>query len=135
MKNIKKITAVIMIAIIAFTITFVFTGCTEADRISYNVSREADNFNVIRRVTVINNRTDKLLLEVTGNLSLDNNTSNELEIICKTGENEYKKHFVRLNEYTSYVVEDLCGADVSPYHYEIIYQPEMIVPFEIKKGN
>ena len=30
------------------------TACTEADRVSTNLSSEADNFNTVRKVTVIN---------------------------------------------------------------------------------
>lgn len=33
-------------------------GCTEADNVSYNISKEANNFNVTRRLAVINARTD-----------------------------------------------------------------------------
>lgn len=33
----------------------ILTGCaTEAERVSYNLSQEADNFNVVRQLTVIN---------------------------------------------------------------------------------
>ena len=106
-------------------------GCTQADRVSQNISKEADNFNVVRRIVVLNARTDKPMFELTGNFSLGNNTSNELTITCQTGPNEYKKHYVYLNDWVLYVVEDISGADVSPYHYEINYLPEMIVPFEI----
>lgn len=106
-------------------------GCTQADRVSQNISKEADNFNVVRRIVVLNSRTDKPMFELTGNFSLGNNTSNELTITCQTGPNEYKKHYVYLNDWVLYVVEDISGADVSPYHYEINYLPEMIVPFEI----
>ena len=43
----------------------------------------------------------------------------------------YKKHFIYLNEWTMYVVEDVSGAFVDKYHYEINYLPEMIQPFTI----
>ena len=31
-----------------------------------------------------------------------------------------------LNSYTLYVVEDISGADVDPYHYELNIIPEMV---------
>lgn len=99
-------------------------GCTEADQVSQNVSKEADNFNVTRKLTVINARTDNVLLEMVGTFSLKNNTENELEIICEVGDGVYQKHFVYLNEYTMYVVEDIGGANVDKYHYEINFLPE-----------
>lgn len=99
-------------------------GCTEVDKVSQNISQEANNFNVTRRLTVINARTDTVLLELIGTFSLKNNSSNELEVICEVGDGQYQKHFVYLNEYTLYVVEDISGAFVDKYHYEINFLPE-----------
>ena len=100
------------------------SGCTESDQVSQNISVEADNFNITRKLTVINARTDNVLLEMVGTFSLKNNSSNELEVICEVGEGKYQKHFVYLNDYTMYVVEDISGADVDKYHYEINFLPE-----------
>lgn len=104
------------------------TGCTEVDRVSENIRKEADNFNITRRIVVMNARTDKVMFELVGNFSLQNNNSNELEVICEVGNGVYKKHFIRLNENTLYVVEDVSGAYVDKYHYEVHYIPEMIQP-------
>ena len=118
MKNrIKAVLAVLACSIL-------FTGCTESDQVAYNISKEADNFNVTRKLTVINARTDTVLLEMIGTFTLKNNNSSELEIICEVGDGVYQKHFVYLNEYTLYVVEDISGADVDKYHYEINFLPE-----------
>jgi len=120
------------ILLTACLMIFSLTGCRQANRVSRNVSKEADNFNVVRRLTVINARTDSPMFELVGTFSLSNNSDDELVVTCQTGPNEYKKHYVYVNrEWTLYVVEDLSGADVSPYHYEINFLPEMIVPFEI----
>lgn len=112
------------------------TGCTESEKVSYNVSKEADNFNVIRRLTVINARSDKPVFELIGAFSIEvDNEDNQLEIICETGENEYKKHFVSLNEWTIYVVEDVGGADVDPYRYEVNFLPESILPVTVTAND
>ena len=100
------------------------TGCTESEQVSYNISKEADNFNVTRRLTVINARTDTVLLEMIGTFALKNNSSSELEVICEVADGTYQKHFVYLNEDTLYVVEDISGASVDKYHYEINFLPE-----------
>ncbi len=113
-----------MLITMALLICLVLTGCTEADRVSLNVSKEADNFNVTRKLTVLNARTDTILLELTGTFSLKNNSDNELEIIIETAEGKYQKDYVYLNDYTMYVVEDLSGASVDKYHYEINFLPE-----------
>lgn len=112
------------------------TGCRQSDRVAYNVSREADNFNVTRKLTVLNVRSDRILMELTGTFSIANNAANELEVICKTGEDTYKKHFVYLNNWTVYTVEDISGADVDPYKYKIVFYPQMIpvANWEIEVG-
>ena len=106
-------------------------GCRESNRVSHNISKEADNFNVTRRLIVINARTDKPLFELVGNFALSNNDENELEVICQTGKNEFKKHYIYLNEYTIYTVEDIGGANVNKYKYEVNFLPETIQPITI----
>ena len=113
-----------MLMTMALLICLVLTGCTEADQVSSNISKEADNFNVTRKLTVLNARTDTILLELTGTFSLQNNSENELEVIIETAEGKYQKDLVYLNDYTMYVVEDISGADVDKYHYEINFLPE-----------
>ena len=104
---------------------FIATGCSEADQVSQNISQEADNFNVTRKLTVLNARTDTILLELTGTFALKNNSSRELEVIIETAEGKYQKDYVYLNDYTMYVVEDISGSDVDKYHYEINFLPQL----------
>ena len=112
-------------------------GCTEAEKVSYNISEEADNFNVFRRVTVINARSDELILELDGYFSIEvDNGDNQLEITCNIGDGKYTKHFIGLNEWVIYTVEDLSGADVDPYHYEIHYLPEgNVIDFKFRESK
>ena len=113
-----------MLMTMALLICLVLTGCTEADQVSSNISKEADNFNVTRKLTVLNARTDTILLELTGTFALKNNSDNELEVIIETADGKYQKDYVYLNDYTMYVVEDISGASVDKYHYEINFLPE-----------
>lgn len=117
----KKMLLVLLAAVACM---FVFTGCSESSKVSRNVSQEADNFNVTRKLTVINARTDTVLLELTGTFALQNNDDNELEVIIETAKGKYRKDLVYLNDYTMYVVEDVSGADVDKYYYEINFLPE-----------
>ena len=121
----------ILSALLTISILFTLTGCREADKVSHNVSQQADNFNVTRRLAVINARTDKPVFELIGNFSVRNNSNNELEVICEVENGAYKKHFVYLNEWTIYVIEDVSGAYANKYRYEVNFLPEMIVPLEI----
>lgn len=114
--------AVLMVIVIL--VCFAATGCTEADQVSQNISQEANNFNVTRKLTVLNARTDTILLELTGTFALKNNASNELEVILETSEGKYQKDYVYLNDYTMYVVEDISGSNVDKYHYEINFLPQ-----------
>lgn len=121
----KKMKKNVMALLAAFVLLCAFlTGCTEVDQVSNNISKEADNFNVTRKLTVLNARTDTILLELTGTFSVQNNSENELEVIIETAEGKYQKDLVYLNDYTMYVVEDISGADVDKYHYEINFLPE-----------
>ena len=123
----KRIITLILLAMVLIGCV----GCTQAERTSYNISKEADRFNVTRRLAVINARTDKPVFELIGNFSLSNNANNELEIVCEVENGKYKKHFVYLNEWTIYTVEDVSGAYVDNYHYEVNYLPEMIIPVTV----
>lgn len=101
-------------------------GCTESSRVSYNVSKEADNFNVVRRITVFNIRTDRVLLQMTGTFALQNSAENELEVICELPGERYQKHYIYLNDWTTYIVEDLDESQVDKYSYELSFLPEMV---------
>ena len=130
----KRVTTFILLAT---ALLLFLTGCTEAERVSYNVSREAENFNVFRRITVINARSDELVLEMDGFFSIEvDSLDNQLEITCQTSQTTYSKHFVGLNEWVIYTVEDLSGAEVDPYHYEIHYLPKgNVVDFTFKESR
>lgn len=121
----KKILCFVMVLVIALSLC----ACgTQAERVSYNISQQADNFNVTRRLAVINIRTDAPVFELVGNFSIANNMSNELEVTVEVQPGVYKKHFVYLNEWTMYVVEDVTGCGVENYHYEVNFLPEMFIP-------
>lgn len=116
---------------------FLLGGCDgrESDEVSYNVSQEADNFNVIRRVAIINVRTDKIEFEVIGRISVDTDDSDKLVILVEVEQGVYKKHLVNMTEWNMYVVEDLEGAAVNQYRYEVNYMPESIIPFTVTENK
>ena len=135
MKNKVINTVAIIISVLALIMVSVsLSGCgREANRVSYNISKEADNFNVMRRLTVFNTRTDKCMMQMTGRFSIQNEGNNELAVIVELDRKKeiYQKHFVYLNEWTTYTVEDLNGVKVSKYDYELEFMPEMLVPVKI----
>ena len=135
MKNKVINTVAIIISVLALVMVSVsLSGCgREANRVSYNISKEADNFNVMRRLTVFNTRTDRCMMQMTGRFSIQNEGNNELAVIVELDRKKgiYQKHFVYLNEWTTYTVEDLNGVKVSKYDYELEFMPEMLVPVKI----
>ena len=136
----KRILAIVLMVVMIATIVLITVGCTEATQVSYNVSQEADNFNVIRRLTVINTRTDKPSFELVAAFSLQvDNDDNQIEVVCETGKGEYKKHIkkhiIGLNDETMYVVEDISGAEVDKYRYEINFLPKQILPITFKSKD
>lgn len=116
----KKLTALILAAGLSLGVA----GCsTEADQVRYNLSQEADNFNIQRKLTVFNIRTDTVLFQMEGTFALSTSSRDELEVTVQTGENEFKRHFISLPDEVAYVMEDISGADVDKYHYEINFLP------------
>lgn len=125
----KKIVIALMVVA-----AFMLAGCeTQSEKVSYNVSQEADNFNVVRRVAVINTVDGKPLFEAIGRISIDSETKNKLVIIVEVAKGKYKKHIIGLNTATTmYVVEDINGANVSRYAYEMNYNPKQFHTFTMK---
>lgn len=104
------------------------TGCaSDADVVSENISKAADQFEIVRRVVFVNGITDKYLLSIEGRCNIKDD-GNQLEVVCKTAGGEYKKHFLGLSDNVTYFVEQLEPASVSADHYRVIFKPEVIVP-------
>lgn len=102
-----------------------YSSCSEADRVNRNISKQAQYFDCERRVTVYNARTDKVIMYIEGYINISNNTTNELVVTAKVGNDTYKKNYVYLNEYTLYVVEDINGTHTDPYHYKVYFDVKM----------
>ncbi|MBQ2773207.1 MAG: hypothetical protein IJF45_02560 [Clostridia bacterium] len=118
MKKTIRITFTILALLLCVCIV---TSCTNAEVVNNNLSVKADNFECLRKITVYNARTDLIILQIEGYMSINNNSHSELVVTCKTGETEYKKNYVYLNEYVIYVIEDITGTITDPYHYNIIF--------------
>ena len=112
----KKIVAVLLVIM---CLVGCLTGCSEAANVNHNLSQAADNFQVIRKITVYNARTDLIIMEMEGAMSLSNTSTSELVVTCMTGPNTYKKNYIYLNDYVIYVVEDITNTVTDPYHYKI----------------
>lgn len=113
-------------ALVAALFVTLLSGCRESDRVAINISQKADNFNVTRKITVVNIRDNTILYELIGKCSLKNEGSNELSVISEVSKGQYKKDLIYLSDWTTYIVQDVSGAFVDPYHYEVNILPQMI---------
>jgi hypothetical protein len=127
----KRFILVIVVAIALMSLV----GCTrQAERVSYNLSLEADSFNVTRRLTVVNTRAEdgntSILFQMTGNFSIEKEADGDLAVIGENPGGVYYKHFVCLSRDITYIVEQIGNTSVNKHKFEINFNPKMIVPVE-----
>lgn len=128
MSNRAKDYTSITISIIAMLL-ILLTACSDADVASQNISKAADQFEIDRRVVFYNGITNDYILVVEGRCSLGNyDSSGELSVTCKTGEGQFKKHFLGLSDNVTYFAEQIDSVGVDVYHYRVIFKPETIIP-------
>lgn len=112
-----------------FAAIVVLAACNDADIASANLSKAADNFEIDRRVVFYNGITGDYILSVEGRCSLGNSdTAYKLTVTCKVGDGQFKKHFLGLSDNVTYFAEQLQTADVSVYHYRVVFKPQTIIP-------
>lgn len=110
-------------------LVFTLAGCSDADVASQNLSKDADYFRINRRVVFYNGVTGEYILVIEGKCSLGNNDSpGTLTVTCKTGDEEYKKHFLGLSDNVTYFAEQIDGKNVSVDHYKVYFKPSAIIP-------
>lgn len=119
----KKVLVILLVLALS---AIALTGCgefiDESEIASKNVSKEADNFRVLRKVIVINNETDKVLLEFEGFASIERSDKNYLVVTYRIGKGQYAKDFIRVNDHTTALVTQVDASNVDPYHYSWTYR-------------
>lgn len=127
MKKIKRLLVLVLIICIAAA---PLTACTEADIATENVKKDADNFKHTRRLTVINGITGDTLLVLTGRISINEVRSGrkQLEVLIKTGKNDFKMYYVGLADNVTYIVETLEAPKTNPYRYKLYFNPNAWLP-------
>lgn len=119
------------LTLLAIVLVVSLVGCNQASKVSHNVSKEADNFNVVRRFTIINAVSDKPVFELIGAFSFQTH-DNRIEITVEDEQGLYKKHSIALTEFTIWNVEDLHAKSVNKYKYIVNFQPKSILPYKIE---
>lgn len=117
-----------LIALVAAT-SLLLVGCDEASRVRENLAQEADNFNCVRRITVIDCITGDTLFQMEGRSSIvADKEDHQLEIITEYQKGSYSKQIIGLSDNVTYIIEDLETTPTDPYHYKINFNPNMWIP-------
>jgi len=102
-------------------------GCTDATVASHNLSKAAEQFQLERRIVFYNGITGEYMLSMEGRCSVKQKNA-RLAVTCKTGPEEYKKHYLGLSDNVTYFSEQVDAENVSAYYYKVIFKPQAIVP-------
>lgn len=104
-------------------------GCSkEADDVDRNLTTDADNFKVFRKVTFVNGITDRVVLEIQGRCSVDPGDVNRMSVICKDNEGKYVKHFLGKSDNVFWTVEQLEASDTSASRYRFVIRAGALLP-------
>jgi hypothetical protein len=104
-------------------------ACSDADVASRNISKAADQFEIGRRIVFYNGINGEYILTIEGLCSLGNyDETGQLTVTCKTGPNEFKKHFLGLSDNVTYFAEQMEGSSVSTQQYRVIFKPSVLIP-------
>ena len=125
----------LMVIMVLCIMVILAVGCNEreADDVSYNLSLEADNFNVVRKLTVINCIANDVLFQMVGKISITKDSmDNQLEIIVEDENGQYQKHFIGLSDNVTYVVEQTRAKNTDKYKYILNYNPKMLIPVTVE---
>ena len=123
-RSFVKKTAIVLILIFCI---FVLASCRQADNVRENLKREADDFNIRRRITVLNTRTDKPLMQITGLIAISVDDDGDLNITIEKAPNEYVLNYAHLSQDTTYIVEQIETKEVNKYQYEIKFYPTQLI--------
>lgn len=106
------------------------TACgSDAQTVSDNLSKDAEQFKVVRKIVVTNMVDNSVLWEVTGACSLELGRPEIVELTCREGPDSYKKHYLGTGGmYLSWAATQVDGVDVSRYHTKIVFRPQAIIP-------
>lgn len=102
---------------------------SDADVASHNLSKDADDFKIPRRVVLYNGITDTYTLAVVGKCSLGNEDSaDQSSVTCKMDDGKFVKHIFRLGDNMTVFAQQLTTAEVSTSRYKVYFKPSQTIP-------
>lgn len=122
----KKIIKIMLTLTIAAMMVFA-SGCSQAGTMRNNIQKEADKFNVYRKITFVNLCTGQLLYSAEGYFSVQTTYNNEYQgqqeigLVFNVAKNEYKMDYFSIAENVCYVIEQVENTTGNPHHYKIVW--------------
>ena len=122
MRPIKK-----ALALLAILSSAALSSCTQADTVKNNIQKDADYFNVYRRMTFFNLRPNSWLYRAEGRFSVQTTYENnyqgqqELGLIFELSDDEYKMDYFSLGNNVTYIIEQIENTHTDPYYWEIVW--------------
>lgn len=117
------------LTVVGLSLAVLLTGCQrDAQVASKNLSYAADNFQLDRRIVFYNGITGDYVLTIEGKCSFDAVSDRKVDVTCKIGEDEFKKHSLGISDNVTYFSEQLTSKGVSTYQYKVDFRPTTIIP-------
>lgn len=105
------------------------SGCNrDASVVSSNLSQDADNFKINRRIVFYNAINGEYVFVIQGLCSIEDNGTRKVMITCKTGDTTYKKHYLSIADNVTYFGEQIDASSVSKYQYTVTMKPSTLIP-------
>ena len=117
----------ILLVVILVAMMAALSACTQRETVTHNLKREADDFNIRRRITVLNTRTDTPMMQITGLLAISTDSDGDLNITIEKSPGEYVLNYAHLSQDTTYIVEQIETKEVSKYKYDIKFYPSHLI--------
>jgi len=104
------------------------TSPTNADTADDNLITAAENFEVQRTIVGLSGNDGSVIFFAEGRCSFEYPSGRRVDVICKYGPDEFRKHVFILGDRDSLVVTQEEAIDVSEYHTRIILKPTSLIP-------
>lgn len=99
----------------------------DATIVNHNMTKAADNFEIMRRVILYNAIRGENIMITEGRCTVDAGQL-RTSVTCKVGPDNYIRNFYGNADNTLYVVEQMETVAVNPYHYRRTFKPQSILP-------
>ena len=126
-KTTFKIITIILVCVCVVAFTILLSGCSQAGTVTHNIQKDADKFNVYRKITFVNLYTNEPLYSAEGYFSVRTTHDNtyqgqqEIGLVFKVCADEYKMDYFSIDNNVAYVIEQTENTTTNPYYWKIVW--------------